>query len=375
MSAGVGSTTTLGEAAAAAGAPGTSGWGLWVVLALVVGVGLGVLTALLSTRGRRGRGQPSVAVAAPAPPRATGAVPPVAEPEVDDLHAFFHAPPGSTAEAPRAATPTVVAPPVAARPASGSTSSDRAPQPAAGGARAWRSRRTVATATAVGAVLLVAGAVTVDRAGARQAPDGGGPEDVRAGAGVGTTATPPARTLVPAPPTAAGPPAAGDLADDTVALGRRGAGASLLFSGIVLEPRAVGLTVSYPSVNLTTDGERSVAHVALPTWNCLTTAPPVDPVAAGCLPTPTEYADLSAPDLTVTGEDGTLRLTGLFPTYTRPNGSAPAYTGRSYRLTVDVEPAGRVRDGRVGASGRLLLGDGVATTTGGPLVDVLLVND
>jgi hypothetical protein len=134
--------------------------------------------------------------------------------------------------------------------------------------------------------------------------------------------------------------------------------ARLTFGGIVVERHAVGTTVAHPSVSITAagDGGTALAHLRLPTWNCLTVEPPADPAAAGCVRSRTEYADLPSPALSVTREGRDLRLTGRFPTYTRPIGTAPAYTGRVYDLTVTVSPAGPVRDGAAPAAGTLFLG-------------------
>src|SRR3712207_7295266 len=57
---------------------------------------------------------------------------------------------------------------------------------------------------------------------------------------------------------------------------RSGVVARLAFGGIVVERQAVGTTVAYPSVSVTAagDGGTALAHVRLPTWNCLTPEPP-----------------------------------------------------------------------------------------------------
>ncbi|WP_171058304.1 hypothetical protein, partial [Modestobacter altitudinis] len=175
---------------------------------------------------------------------------------------------------------------------------------------------------------------------------------------------------------AAVPPAAtaaAALAFESVPLGRTGVAASVTFEGVVLEPRAVGLTVTYPSVSLTTDGRRSLAHVRLPTFNCLTAEPPADPVGAGCVPSLTEYADLTDPDLRLSRDGDRIDLAGRFPTYTRPNGSAPTYTGRTYQLTVAVTAAGAAATAGapVPATGVLRLGADSASTTADRGVNVL----
>jgi hypothetical protein len=184
----------------------------------------------------------------------------------------------------------------------------------------------------------------------------------RPGGEGGAEGAPPAVPSAPAP----GQPGAGALAGTSVPLGRDGLAADLSFGGVVLEPRAVGVTATYPRVSLTGNGARWVAHVELPTYNCLAAAAPADPVAAGCSPALPEYADLTSPALRVTRErDGRLQVTGRFPTYLRSNGGPPDWTGRGYELTVTAAPAGRVpARGRVDAVGELRLGTGRAATAG-----------
>jgi hypothetical protein len=148
------------------------------------------------------------------------------------------------------------------------------------------------------------------------------------------------------------------LASWSVPLSPDGASARLAFGGIVVERHAVGVTVAYPSVSVSTtgDGSAALAHVRLPTWNCLTDEAPADPEDAGCARSTTEHADLPSPALDVTRDGEELRLTGRFPTYVRPIGTAPTYTGRVYELTVTAAPASRVREGRATAEGTLFLG-------------------
>ncbi|SFC54016.1 hypothetical protein [Klenkia taihuensis] len=171
----------------------------------------------------------------------------------------------------------------------------------------------------------------------------------------GSTGAP--STTAPAPLTAAAP---GDLAATDLAPGPDGFTATASFGGVVLEPRAVGVTVAYPVVRVSSDGDRTLAHVEFAVWNCLADAPPADPATADCRRGLTEYADLPSPDLeaTRTGDDG-VRLRGSFPTYTRPNGSPPAATGRSYALEVELQ------DRRGTVSGTLRLGDGEASAAAG----------
>jgi hypothetical protein len=147
--------------------------------------------------------------------------------------------------------------------------------------------------------------------------------------------------------------------------------ASVTFEGLVLEPRAVGLTVTYPSVSVTTDGRHALAHVRLPTFNCLTDEPPTDPVAAGCVRSLTEYADLTDPALEVTRDGARVQVTGLFPTYTRPNGDPPGFTGRAYQLTATVTADGPRRGAEVPAAGVVRIGADSAPTTTDPGVNLL----
>jgi hypothetical protein len=140
-----------------------------------------------------------------------------------------------------------------------------------------------------------------------------------------------------------GDPGAGRLATASVPLGADGVFARLSFEGLVLERRAVGITAAYPSVSVTAaevPGGPALAHVRLPVWNCLTDSAPDDPVAAGCRRLPTEYAELPSPALSVTEDGEGLRISGRFPTYVRPSGSGPEWTGRVYPLAVHVDPDG-----------------------------------
>jgi hypothetical protein len=148
--------------------------------------------------------------------------------------------------------------------------------------------------------------------------------------------------------------------------------ARLTFGGLVLEPHAVGVTATYPAVEVSTEGDRARARVEFPTFNCLSAAAPADPVAAGCTPSVPEYAELRSPDLVVTSEGNGFRVTGRFPTEVRPNGSAPVPTGRVYELRITVTPAdGSAPDGWRPADGVLELGSARAETVGNPGVNVL----
>jgi hypothetical protein len=141
-----------------------------------------------------------------------------------------------------------------------------------------------------------------------------------------------------------------------------GTQARVAFSGIVLEQRAVGITATYPSLQLTTTGGTALAAVELPTWNCMADEAPDDPAVAGCRAAVPEYADLPTPALQV-GRDGTaLRVHGRFPTYTRPNGTPPVFTGRAYELDVTLRPGRQLPGGWWTASGELVLGADRAAT-------------
>ncbi|MCO7219980.1 hypothetical protein [Klenkia sp. PcliD-1-E] len=284
--------------------------------------------------------------------------------ELDDLPGFFTAPPGS----PRA----LPAGPAADDRADASTTEASAgtaadPDRLAGGAggagaegagRRW-GRRRVALA---GAVVVVAGAVV-----AAVTVGGGDPGRSAADSTAGPTSAATGTTAATTTPTPAAPltaAAAGDLAGTDLAPGADGFTAEVSFAGVVLEPRAVGVTVAYPRLRASGDGERSVAHVELAVWNCLADTPPADPATADCRRGLVEYADLPSPELSTTRTGDGVQLTGSFPTYTRPNGSAPSYTGRSY--TLDVE----VADRRGTVTGTLRLGDGVADALPGGSLSV-----
>ena len=151
-----------------------------------------------------------------------------------------------------------------------------------------------------------------------------------------------------------------------------GAAARLTFGGVVLEPRAVGVTATYPVVEVSVDGDEARARVEFPTFNCLSGEAPADPVAAGCTRSVTEYADLASPDLVVDRVGEGLRVTGRFPTELRPNGSAPVPTGRVYELVITAAPVdGRSVRGWQPAEGLLELGQQSVATVDEPGVSVL----
>ncbi|WP_299952257.1 hypothetical protein [uncultured Modestobacter sp.] len=350
----------------------------WVAVTALLALAAGLATAALAAgSGRRpGRGPDPAAAGLPPASPGVGAEP-TAE-VVDDLPGFLENPPGSVPALPAAAP----GPPEAPEPAATGTGSTSSSAPlSAGTPPAGRARG----ATLGAALLLVLAAVTVaitgggpagargDERDSRQSP---GPDGVAGPTGPATgaaaTLRAPTEPAVPGlaatEPTAAAPAqasgtAAAALALTSVPLGEDGVAASISAQGLLLEQRAVGLTVTYPSLSVSTDGDRSLAHVRLPTFNCLTAEPPADPVAAGCARSLTEYADLGGPQLQLTRDGDRIELVGLFPTYTRPNGSAAVYTGRAYQLAATIAPAGPRRDGSAPAAGVVRIGLDSAPTT------------
>jgi hypothetical protein len=242
------------------------------------------------------------------------------DPGGDDLPGFLESPPGSATPAASAGWAALAAPPVH-------------PEPVR---RPGRDARVPAIAMAVTALLLSGAAAAVAATTSR--PDGR-----------------PAHTPASAAPTTTS-----------------GAAARLTFGGVVLEPRAVGVTATYPVVQVSGEDDATVARVEFPTFNCLTGDAPADPVAAGCARAGTEYAELRSPDLVVRTHGDVLQLAGRFPTELHPNGSAPSATGRSYELRITVTPVvGTARDGWRPARGTLELGPGRATTVDQPGLNVL----
>jgi hypothetical protein len=282
--------------------------GPWIALGVVLGIvllglaGLGaVLLARRSATRTPVRQEPSDDVA-------------------DDLATFLEHPPGSPGErrGPETGWAALSAPPPA--PAA----------PAAPGARGVPGARRSLVVVAVAAVLLAGGAAAV-AAGSRDDDPATGPS-ARGSTTPERTSRPPAEDIE----------------------------ARLSFGGVVLERHAVGITATYPELRLT--GGR--AQLELPTYNCLAGEAPPDPVAAGCRRTASEYAELAAPDLRVTRTGEGLEITGRFPTETRPNGSGPVPTGRTYEFVITVAAGDRARHGWLPAEGTLHLGRDEAATTG-----------
>ncbi|MGY1838272.1 MULTISPECIES: hypothetical protein [unclassified Modestobacter] len=306
----------VARASTAAPEPTGSDTGRWLVVGLLTGLALGLATAAL-TAARRGP--------APGASASDHGSPDHGAPDdvVDDLPGFLEHPPGSPAR------PTTE--PTAA-PRSGSTAVATPVHPGGRGVRAG---------TAAAVVLLLGAAVL---AGTGRT-DAGSPTTAARSVPLAFPAADPAEPGPSGPtPDSTGPPAdaeaAGSRAFDSVLPGEDGLTARATFTGLLLEERAVGLTVTTPSLSLSTDGDRALAHVRLPIWNCLTDEPPAEPAAAGCARGRTEYADLADPGLQARRDGERVELTGLFPTYTRPNGGAPSYTGRAYRLSATLTADG-----------------------------------
>jgi hypothetical protein len=315
----------------------------WIVLGAALLALAVVLAGLLTTRPQRPEedAEEDAEDDRREPPPGTAARPYWAR---DDLPAFAAAPPG-TPPAPEAAASVAPEPRIAAGPPG--------PDPAG---------RAVA-GLAAAALVLVAGLAGLsltagddDATATRGAPAAAPTAPAPSPPAPAPTTRPPDLPAVPADPLP-GEQGAGALAMRSVPLGGDGVTARLALGGLVLEHRAVGVTVTHPSVSVTVgpDGT-ALAHVRLPTWNCLGTTAPADPAAAGCTPTGVEYADLPTPALGVTRDGDALRLTGRFPTYTRPSGTPAAYTGRVYPLSVTVAPATAPEDGEAPAEGALFLG-------------------
>jgi hypothetical protein len=297
--------------------------------------------------------------------------------DVDDLPGFLEHPPGSPLpETPVAATTTrtaatadarVTAGPVAASGAtvSGATAVGGPTGAGRHAAGELSAGRTV-LAMVVAAAVLVAIAVLIALVSGGDAPAdpaGGAPGTPTPGAAPARTPDGVAEEAVEVP--------AGALAARSVPLGEDGMAARATFGSVLLAERAVGVTVTSPALSVSTDGEQALAHLRLPTSNCLTRRPPTDPASAGCARGATEFADLAGPALRWSRDGDRLELTGRFPTYTRPAGRPAAYTGRSYRVSASLEADGPARDGRAPATGALQLGPARSATTGDPALNVL----
>lgn len=264
--------------------------GPWIVLGAVLGILLLVAAAAVALRLR-----------ARTPAGAADDAPPAAPPR-DDLAEFLARPPGT----PGAPEPTgdgwaVLAP--AAHPAP-----QEPARPAPGGGPG-------ATLAALAVVALLLVGVAAALAAAARSPEP-------------ATAAAPAPRPTPSPSSTPTPPAADEV------------DVRLAFGGVVLEEHAVGLTVAHPELELTSDGEGTVARLRLPAANCLAAAAPPDPGDPACRETRTEFAELSTPDLEVTRDGDELTVSGRFATEFRPAGGGVEPTGRSYDVVIGLGDRG-----------------------------------
>ena len=203
----------------------------WLVVAVLVVVLLAVLFAALLLRRRTSR------------PPTDGSAGPMPADGDDDLPGFLEFPPGSAG---RSAAPAAGWPSLAGGPGAASSP---LPDTSAG---ARRRPAVVLGALAVTALLVaVAVAVAVATGPGRRGPGPAGGSHDRGAAEL------PAAPTAPAP----GDPGAGELADVTVRPGRDGGGARLEFGGLVLEPRAVGITATFPAVEVSWNRGQAVAHL------------------------------------------------------------------------------------------------------------------
>ena len=336
----------------------------WLTLALLVGLLIGGAAATLAARRR----SPGVAVpAAPADGEAEPPRPGVRQAvEVDDLPGFLDHPPGSPppppppTTAPGATTTTSIT--VSPGGTAGATAV-RAPRRNRPGRHATErlsaQRTLLAMVTAAAVLVLVAVLIALL---------GSGPGAVRER---GSSTARPASTGAPTGEGETAGAATGEPASRSGEPGTAGLAARASFAAVLLERRAVGVTVARPVLSVSSDGDRALAHLVLPTYNCLVPDPPRDPESAGFARATTEYADLTGPDLRLTRDGDRVQLTGSFATYTQAPSGPPRYTGRSYRVTATLAPAGPERDGEVPASGVLRLGADSAPTTGDPGATVL----
>ncbi|MGY2084948.1 hypothetical protein [Blastococcus sp. SYSU DS0539] len=283
----------------------------WLVLGVVLGVlAVGAVVAGVAAARRRGAGTRERAPAARDEP-------------VDDLADFLAHPPGTRPEPPAPAGWATLAPAPPSAPAPPVVEHRLGHLPAA--------------ALCVAALVLVGTAAAV----------------------VAGTDRPPAAAPATTPPRTSGLPPGDDGGTGAVAV-------DLAFGGLVLEPRAVGITAAYPEVAGTAGDDAARMALRLPTWNCLTAEPPPDPVAAGCVATPVEHGTLGPADLRIARDGDRLTLRGRVATATHPAGSAPRPTGRVYDVELTVAPGGEAGpDGVRPAAAWLRLGAGTATADEG----------
>lgn len=286
----------------------------WLLLGAVLGILLtgAVVSWVASARSRGSRaGVPEAVQVAP----------------VDDLADFLEHPPGTRPATPRTGW-TVLGP---------TSSPSAAPEAGDVRGRPGTARTCVAALALVGSVAAVTATAEPQADPARgsssthsePAPDDG-PDDSASTDGAGTD-------------------------DGAVA-------AVMTFSGLVLEPRAVGITAAYPEVRLTADGDAPRLDVLLPTYNCLTRTAPADPLAAGCAAALVEQGTVGPDDLRLDRDGDRWVATGRLATLLPAGGSPPEPTGRVYDLELTVSPGdGPAAEGWRSAAGRLRLGTATAT--------------
>lgn len=206
------------------------------------------------------------------------------------------------------------------------------------------------------------------RPDASAGPTGG---SIPADPGAGTPATgPPAYRSDPPP----GRPAA--LADD-VPSGPAGWSAQLWFGGVLIGRDGTRLVVAYPAIEVSSDGDRVVAHAKLAMFRCLRRKAVTSPDFVGCTGRRVEYGDLTRPELQVTRTPvGAFTLAGSFPTYVyggavdRGPGLPLRWTGRTVPLRVRCVP-GRPEPGRYGRfAGTASVAVGQATGSGVARLDL-----
>jgi hypothetical protein len=134
------------------------------------------------------------------------------------------------------------------------------------------------------------------------------------------------------------------------------------FSGVAIGRHGSDLVVVYPSVTASSDGVRTVAHVAFAVFWCTRRAAPYPANFRGCRHRQMEYGDLPAPGADVRWlGDTEVSVAGRFPTYRYPGWAdrdprlRPQWTGRSYLVRFDAalaggRPAGGVTLGAGGAA-------------------------
>ncbi|MGY2067520.1 hypothetical protein [Blastococcus sp. SYSU DS0619] len=280
----------------------------WLVVGVVLGgLVVGAVVAAVTAARRRGDGTDGTR-GRPAGARTE---------RVDDLADFLAHPPGTRPERPTPVGWAALAPAPPAASAPHDRPRRRAQLPPAA---VW-----VAALALVGTAAAVAAGSRPGDAPAEAAPSADAP-------------TPPAEEVAP-----------GALVAD------------LAVAGLVLEPRAVGITAAYPELRLTSEDGATRLELRLPTYNCLTAEPPPDPVAAGCVAIPVEHATLGPQQLRVARDGDRLTVRGEAATAVRPAGSTAEPTGRVYDLELTVVPdGGRTADGLRAATGELRLGTGTA---------------